>query len=335
MEIPASLKIFNFIYEYRLLLVIPLAIIWFVFTVMQLYQRKRKAFFITLASLPLVIMPLAVATTWSGWHYRMELRDRFATNANINQMPPAIYEEYAKHDFHPRLRDVNGMIAWNILLFPLMFFAGGLAWRLFRKNDTKASFCPAKSCLPLLIMLLALACSCQKAEKAAYRDGNNILIGPQVKSTTILSRSPLKPQKHVLLYTYTDVQKLSGSNRISSKIDQIALYSAPVYFKEDSGSNYHVRTFEGVENGEKHLNFEYEIGFVPLPRPLLDNEIATLTLIIEREKLDVEQEIYDDYNRVDRDDFVKKKTYTVSPIVRQSIVFEIFPIEEEHNDQKL
>ena len=105
MEIPASLKIFNIIYECRLWLIIPLAVVWSVFLSMQLYHRKRKAFFITLAALPLVILPIAVATTWSGWHYRMELRDRFAPNTNINQMPPAVHAEYARHDFHPRFRD--------------------------------------------------------------------------------------------------------------------------------------------------------------------------------------------------------------------------------------
>ena len=116
MEIPASLKIFNNIYECRLWLIIPLAVLWSVFLSMQLYHRKRKAFFITLAALPLVILPIAVATTWSGWHYRMELRDRFAPNTNINQMPPAIHAEYARHDFRPRFRDVKAMILWNLLL---------------------------------------------------------------------------------------------------------------------------------------------------------------------------------------------------------------------------
>ena len=115
MEIPASLKIFSIIYECRLWLIIPLAVVWSVFLSMQLYHRKRKAFFITLAALPLVILPIAVATTWSGWHYRMELRDRFAPNTNINQMPPAVHAEYARHDFHPRFRDVKAMILWKFL----------------------------------------------------------------------------------------------------------------------------------------------------------------------------------------------------------------------------
>ena len=137
MEIPASLKIFNIIYECRLWLIIPLAVVWSVFLSMQLYHRKRKAFFITLAALPLVILPIAVATTWSGWHYRMKLRDRFAPNTNINQMPPAVHAEYARHDFHPRFRDVKAMILWNLLLIPLTTLGGGAAWRIFPKNQVK------------------------------------------------------------------------------------------------------------------------------------------------------------------------------------------------------
>ena len=137
MEIPASLKIFSIIYECRLWLIIPLAVVWFVFLSMQLYHRKRKAFFITLAALPLAILPLAVATTWSGWHYRMELRDRFAPNTNINQMPPAVHAEYARHDFHPRLRDVKAMILWNLLLMPLTVLGGGAVWLMVKKAPAK------------------------------------------------------------------------------------------------------------------------------------------------------------------------------------------------------
>ena len=137
MEIPASLKIFSIIYECRLWLIIPLAVVWSVFLSMQLYHRKRKAFFITLAALPLAILPIAVATTWSGWHYRMELRDRFAPNTNINQMPPAIHAEYARHDFHPRLRDVKAMILWNLLLIPLTALGGGAVWLMVKKAPAK------------------------------------------------------------------------------------------------------------------------------------------------------------------------------------------------------
>ena len=143
MEIPASLKIFSIIYECRLWLIIPLAVVWSVFLSMQLYHRKRKAFFITLAALPLAIQPIAVATTWSGWHYRMELRDRFAQIPNqngaidINLMPPSVHAEYARHDFHPRLRDVKAMILWNLLLMPLTALGGGAVWLMVKKAPAK------------------------------------------------------------------------------------------------------------------------------------------------------------------------------------------------------
>ena len=138
MEIPASLKIFNVIYECRLWLLVPLAIAWFVYAAILL-RRRKHLFFVWLLALPLVILPIAVATTWSGWHYRMELRDRFAPNTNINQMPPAIHAEYARHDFQPRFRDVKAMILWNLLLIPLTVLGGGAVWRIFPKNQVKAA----------------------------------------------------------------------------------------------------------------------------------------------------------------------------------------------------
>ena len=136
MEIPASLKIFNFIYECRLWLLVPLAIAWFVYAAILL-RRRKHFFFVWLLALPLVILPIAVATTWSGWHYRMELRDRFAPNTNINQMSPSIHAEYARHDFRPRFRDVKAMILWNLLLIPLTALGGGAVWRIFPKNHVK------------------------------------------------------------------------------------------------------------------------------------------------------------------------------------------------------
>ena len=142
MEIPASLKIFNIIYECRLWLLVPLAIAWFVYAAILLRSRKHF-FFVWLLALPLVILPIAVATTWSGWHYRMELRDRFAKvpnlqdAINIHLMPPAIHAEYAKHDFHPRFRDVKAMILWNLLLIPLTTLGGGAVWRIFPQKHVE------------------------------------------------------------------------------------------------------------------------------------------------------------------------------------------------------
>lgn len=142
MEIPASLKIFNIIYECRLWLLVPLAIAWFIYAAILLRSRKHF-FFVWLLALPLVILPIAVATIWSGWHYRMELRDRFAKvpnqqdAINIHLMPSAIHAEYAKYDFHPRFRDVKAMILWNLLLIPLTALGGGAVWWIFSKNHVK------------------------------------------------------------------------------------------------------------------------------------------------------------------------------------------------------
>ena len=125
-SIPLQLRIFNIIYECRMWVLIPLAIAWFTYAVLLLRQRK-KIFFLWLLALPLLIMPATIATTWCGWHYRMELRDRFAPDGTINRMPPAIHAEYARHDYHPRLRDVKAMALWNLLSLPLIFLAGGAA----------------------------------------------------------------------------------------------------------------------------------------------------------------------------------------------------------------
>jgi hypothetical protein len=144
MEIPASLKIFNIIYECRLWLLVPLAIAWFVYAAILLRHGKHF-FFVWLLALPLAILPLAVTTTWSGWHYRMELRDRFAQIPNqngaidINLMPPSIHAEYARHDFHPRLRDVKAIILWNLLLMPLTALGGGAVWFMVKKAPAKES----------------------------------------------------------------------------------------------------------------------------------------------------------------------------------------------------
>lgn len=139
MEIPASLKIFNIIYECRLWLLVPLAIAWFVYAAILLCRRKHF-FFVWLLALPLVILPIAIATTWCGWSYRMGLRNRYAQVPNmanaidIDRMPPAIRAEYAKHDYHPRLSDVKRMILWNILIFPVTCLIVLTAWTMHHKN---------------------------------------------------------------------------------------------------------------------------------------------------------------------------------------------------------
>ena len=133
MAVPDDLKIFSWIYEYRGLVFLPL-LIWWGIVLWRLLIRRRKVFFLWLLVLP-VIQGLNVAAVYSGWHYRMELRDRFAqvpgnrTGAiNINLMPPEIHAEYAKHNFHPRFRDVKAGIVGAAVLTVLLYPLGGLAF---------------------------------------------------------------------------------------------------------------------------------------------------------------------------------------------------------------
>lgn len=128
MAVPDDLKIFSWIYEYRGFVLLPLLIGWGI-VLWRLLIRRRKVFFLWLLVLP-VIQGLNVAAIYSGWHYRMELRDRFAQDpgappgtVNIRLMPPEIHAEYAKHNFYPRYRDVKagivGMVFVTVLLYPL------------------------------------------------------------------------------------------------------------------------------------------------------------------------------------------------------------------------
>lgn len=149
MEIPASLKIFKFIYEYRLWLLIPLAVIWIIFATILLFYR-RKSFLLVLAILPFVLQLSSITTTWSGWNYRMGLRNRYAQIPNmhntidIDRMPPAIRAEYAKHDYHPRFSDVKRMILWNILLLPVTCLIAVAAWTMYQKNSILTDVQPSE-----------------------------------------------------------------------------------------------------------------------------------------------------------------------------------------------
>ena len=151
MNIPEDLKIFSLIYEYRWGLLIPLLVGW-LFGVFYFLFHGKKIFFLWLLLFPLLIQPLNIAATYSGWHYRMALRKRFAqmdsgsgwTNPdssrpiNLNLMPPEIRAEYAKHNFHPRFRDLKAMTAGTILLIPFLYAAGGVCFWLFARIRKKA-----------------------------------------------------------------------------------------------------------------------------------------------------------------------------------------------------
>ena len=144
MTVPADLKIFNLIYEYRLYALVPLFLAWLL-VLRNLLIRRKRVFFLWLLVLPVVIQGLNVGAVYSGWHYRMELRDRFARvpcdrfgATDINLMPPEIHAEYAKHNFHPRFRDVKagivGMVFVTVLLYPLGAVVYGLVGRAQRKK---------------------------------------------------------------------------------------------------------------------------------------------------------------------------------------------------------
>lgn len=131
MTITDDLKIFSLIYEYRFFVIIPLCIIWLLGSFYFLLRLKR-VFFLWLLLLPIFILPLNIAATWCGWHYRMELYDRFAKTPqgwhDIDYMPPKIRAEYARHDYHPRHRDIITMVLGTIVFTPILYGAGGLVF---------------------------------------------------------------------------------------------------------------------------------------------------------------------------------------------------------------
>ena len=131
MTIPTSLKFFSFIYESSHFVLIPLYALWIIGGIYLLFKLK-KVFFLWLLIFPLVLSPLHIAFVYSGWHYRMELYDRYAKAPNgghdIDCMPPPIRAEYAKHDYHPRFRDMKVMVFGTIVITPFLYVMGGLAF---------------------------------------------------------------------------------------------------------------------------------------------------------------------------------------------------------------
>lgn len=129
------------VYEWRWWYLLPLTIA-FVAYAFRLLRKKRKIFFVWLLIFPLFLGPLDIAATYSGWQYRMILRQRYARISpsgnvySIEQMPSHIKTEYARHDYHPRLRDIKVKIIWNILALPLLYAIGVLLWRLHWTNMT-------------------------------------------------------------------------------------------------------------------------------------------------------------------------------------------------------
>ena len=151
MEISASLKLLRFFYEARLYLLIPLCILWAAYAI-RLLRQRNKLLRLWLLALPMVILPLYLATTYCGFRYRMELRDRYAQvpgmpvgTYNINLMPNAIRTEYARHDSHPRARDLKAQ-ALCILLLLMPCLALSLAnWpEKHQKTTTQQAGLPSR-----------------------------------------------------------------------------------------------------------------------------------------------------------------------------------------------
>ena len=129
MTIPDDLRIFSLIYEYHHYILVPLVALWIAGGFYFLF-RLKKVFFLWLLIFPLFLSPLQIAFVYSGWHYRMELYDRFAKTPHgwhdIDCMPPMIRAEYAKHNYHPRFRDMKALGVGTVVLTPLLYVPGGL-----------------------------------------------------------------------------------------------------------------------------------------------------------------------------------------------------------------
>ena len=130
-------RLLNIIYELRLFVVFPLYMIWLALAV-YLLARRNKAFFVCLVAFPLVIFSIDIAATYSGWLYRMVLRKIYATapdhSIDIGRMPPNIRAEYAKHDYHPRLRDIKAKLLGATVLFPIIIVIGSAIWVVVSKH---------------------------------------------------------------------------------------------------------------------------------------------------------------------------------------------------------
>ena len=129
--IPFELKIFSCIYECGRILTLLLSAAWFFYALLMMIRLNRW-FWLWLLIWPCIIGPMQIGFTWCGFHYRMELRDRYAKTPqgwhSINVMPPEIRAEYAKHDYHPRARDLKAQTAGCIVMLPFLYLCGGIGW---------------------------------------------------------------------------------------------------------------------------------------------------------------------------------------------------------------
>ena len=107
-------------------------LLWF------LRRQRRSRLFLLIAVFPFLFFAVSFSSVYCGWHYRMELRDRFASDGNgginLSRMPSEILREYAARDYHPRKRDLYGTVVWSFFLFPL-FLLPGAVYVFFGKKE--------------------------------------------------------------------------------------------------------------------------------------------------------------------------------------------------------
>ena len=145
MDIPLNIKVFNWIYESGKYLLPFLLVLWLTWLIAVLILRKKKQFLCTSAVF-IIHCLLNAAFTWSGWHYRMQLRERYALVKpqpdagqkystakvyNINLMPADIRSKYAKDNYSPRRRGVIAQFIWVVLLTPFTFLIQWILYRIF------------------------------------------------------------------------------------------------------------------------------------------------------------------------------------------------------------
>lgn len=159
MAIPFSIRIFNIVYESGKYLLPALLTLWLVWLICVIIQRKRKQFFWTSAVF-IGIFIIGGVFTWSGWHYRMKLYERYALvqpNADnssrqktydLDRMPAEVRREYAKNHYRPRQRQVYGQIVWVLLLTPITLLGQWLLYLLFFRRKKQAENPDAPAILP-------------------------------------------------------------------------------------------------------------------------------------------------------------------------------------------
>ncbi len=138
--IPFDLKIYSWVYE--TLYWLPIVPLLAFLPIAVLIREKRRIWkFLLMISVPLLVFAFQLGILWCGFHYRMELRDRWGTETiggiqavNIRRMPPEIAAEYARHDYHPRERDLKAATAGALVLLPVLLLLEFLFFAMLTKK---------------------------------------------------------------------------------------------------------------------------------------------------------------------------------------------------------